>query len=82
MHGVREAQPRRASHGYRRLKDALLNQKSSNVFLLDRATMHIKYLEMTQQELQTRLAQAPDDPPSAVSHRIQYRTIKSLTTSS
>lgn len=46
--------------GYRRLKDALpvSNQKSSKVSLLDRATTHIKYLEMTQQQLQTRLAQA------------------------
>ncbi|KAI0783345.1 hypothetical protein C8Q75DRAFT_726175 [Abortiporus biennis] len=46
--------------GYRRLKDALpvSNQKSSKVSLLDRATTHIRYLEMTQQQLQTRLAQA------------------------
>jgi hypothetical protein len=46
--------------GYRRLKDALpvSNQKSSKVSLLDRATTHIKYLEMTQQQLQTRLAAA------------------------
>ncbi|KAI0049297.1 hypothetical protein FA95DRAFT_909395 [Auriscalpium vulgare] len=46
--------------GYRRLKDALpvSNQKSSKVSLLDRATTHIKYLEMTQQQLQTRLQQA------------------------
>ncbi|EJF67097.1 hypothetical protein BD309DRAFT_850346 [Dichomitus squalens] len=46
--------------GYRRLKDALpvSNQKSSKVSLLDRATTHIRYLEMTQQQLQTRLQQA------------------------
>ena len=46
--------------GYRRLKDVLpvSNQKSSKVSLLDRATTHIKYLEMTQQQLQTRLNQA------------------------
>ena len=46
--------------GYRRLKDVLpvSNQKSSKVSLLDRATTHIKYLEMTQQQLQTRLAAA------------------------
>lgn len=46
--------------GYRRLKEALpvSNQKSSKVSLLDRATTHIRYLEMTQQQLQTRLAQA------------------------
>ncbi|KAI0312813.1 hypothetical protein OF83DRAFT_1066603 [Amylostereum chailletii] len=42
---------------YRRLKDVLpgLNQKSSNVSLLDQATTHIKFLEMTGQQLQTRL---------------------------
>ncbi|KAI0081120.1 hypothetical protein K474DRAFT_1704143 [Panus rudis PR-1116 ss-1] len=46
--------------GYRRLKEALpvSNQKSSKVSLLDRATTHIRYLEMTQNQLQTRLAQA------------------------
>ncbi|CCM03782.1 uncharacterized protein FIBRA_05929 [Fibroporia radiculosa] len=46
--------------GYRRLKDALpvSNQKSSKVSLLDRATTHIRYLEMTQQQLQTRLQAA------------------------
>lgn len=46
--------------GYRRLKDALpvSNQKSSKVSLLDRATTHIRYLEVTQQQLQTRLQQA------------------------
>ncbi|CAL1694218.1 unnamed protein product [Somion occarium] len=46
--------------GYRRLKEALpvSNQKSSKVSLLDRATTHIRCLEMTQQQLQTRLAQA------------------------
>src|SRR6267154_6818667 len=49
--------------GYRRLKDALpvSNQKSSKVSLLDRATTHIKYLEMTQQQLQTRLQQAENE---------------------
>jgi hypothetical protein len=46
--------------GYRRLKDALpvSNQKSSKVSLLDRATTHIKYLEVTTNQLQTRLQQA------------------------
>ena len=46
--------------GYRRLKDALpvSNQKSSKVSLLDRATTHIRYLEMTQSQLQSRLQQA------------------------
>lgn len=46
--------------GYRRLKDSLpvSNQKSSKVSLLDRATTHIKYLEMTAQQLTTRLQQA------------------------
>ncbi|KAI0830767.1 hypothetical protein BC628DRAFT_1312846 [Trametes gibbosa] len=46
--------------GYRRLKDALpvSNQKSSKVSLLDRATTHIRYLQVTQQQLQTRLQQA------------------------
>jgi hypothetical protein len=46
--------------GYRRLKDALpvSNQKSSKVCLLDRATTHIKYLEMTKQQLQQRVQQA------------------------
>ncbi|OCH90055.1 hypothetical protein OBBRIDRAFT_629591 [Obba rivulosa] len=49
--------------GYRRLKDALpvSNQKSSKVSLLDRATTHIRYLEMTQQQLQTRLSQAEQE---------------------
>ncbi|EKM61475.1 uncharacterized protein PHACADRAFT_248112 [Phanerochaete carnosa HHB-10118-sp] len=49
--------------GYRRLKDALpvSNQKSSKVSLLDRATTHIRYLEMTQQQLQTRLQQAESE---------------------
>lgn len=49
--------------GYRRLKDALpvSNQKSSKVSLLDRATTHIKYLEMTQQQLQSRLAAAESE---------------------
>jgi hypothetical protein len=46
--------------GYRRLKDSLpvSNQKSSKVSLLDRATTHIKYLEVTTQQLQQRLQQA------------------------
>lgn len=46
--------------GYRRLKDSLpvSNQKSSKVSLLDRATTHIKYLEMTQSQLSMRLQQA------------------------
>lgn len=46
--------------GYRRLKDALpvSNQKSSKVSLLDRATTHIKYLDVTTSQLQTRLQQA------------------------
>jgi hypothetical protein len=46
--------------GYRRLKDALpvSNQKSSKVCLLDRATTHVKYLEMTNQQLQARVQQA------------------------
>ncbi|KAH0837955.1 hypothetical protein J3R83DRAFT_6192 [Lanmaoa asiatica] len=49
--------------GYRRLKDALpvSNQKSSKVSLLDRATTHVKYLEMTAQQLQTRLQQAENE---------------------
>lgn len=49
--------------GYRRLKEALpiSNQKSSKVSLLDRATTHIKYLEMTQGQLQTRLQQAENE---------------------
>jgi hypothetical protein len=49
--------------GYHHLKDALpiSNQKLSKVFLLDRATIHIKYLEMTQQQLQTRLQQAENE---------------------
>lgn len=46
--------------GYRKLKGVLpvSNQKSSKVSLLDRATLHIKYLEMTQQQLQARLQAA------------------------
>ncbi|KAG9091774.1 hypothetical protein FRC06_000383 [Ceratobasidium sp. 370] len=46
--------------GYRRLKDVLpvSNQKSSKVSLLDRATSHIKYLEMMQHQLQTSLTQS------------------------
>lgn len=49
--------------GYRRLKDALpvSNQKSSKVSLLDRATTHVKYLEMTAQQLQGRLQQAENE---------------------
>jgi Helix-loop-helix DNA-binding domain len=49
--------------GYRRLKHALpiSNQKYSKVSLLDGATTHIKYLEMTQQQVQTRLQQAEDE---------------------
>lgn len=49
--------------GYRRLKDALpvSNQKSSKVSLLDRATTHIKYLEVTTNQLQTRLQQAENE---------------------
>lgn len=49
--------------GYRRLKDALpvSNQKSSKVSLLDRATTHMKYLEVTNQQLQQRLAQAESE---------------------
>ncbi|KDQ63025.1 hypothetical protein JAAARDRAFT_119291 [Jaapia argillacea MUCL 33604] len=49
--------------GYRRLKDALpvSNQKSSKVCLLDRATTHIKYLEMTNQQLQARVQQAESE---------------------
>ena len=47
--------------GYRRLKlkGALpdSNQKSSKVSLLDRTTTHVKYLETTAQQLQTRLQQ-------------------------
>ncbi|KAF8120119.1 hypothetical protein EV363DRAFT_1481189 [Boletus edulis] len=37
------------------------NQKSSKVSLLDRATTHVKYLEMTAQQLQTRLQQAENE---------------------
>ncbi|KIK12895.1 hypothetical protein PISMIDRAFT_18385 [Pisolithus microcarpus 441] len=39
---------------YHRLKDALLvsNQRSSKVSLLDCTTTHVKYLEMTAQQLQ------------------------------
>ena len=49
--------------GYRRLKDSLpvSNQKSSKVSLLDRATTHIKYLEMTQSQLSMRLQQAESE---------------------
>ncbi|KAF8559960.1 hypothetical protein OG21DRAFT_1400890 [Imleria badia] len=49
--------------GYRPLEDALpvSNQKSSKVSLLDRATTHVKYLEMTAQQLQTRLQQAENE---------------------
>jgi hypothetical protein len=50
--------------GYRRLKDALpvSNQKSDKVSPLGRATTHIKYLEMTQQQLQTRQAENEASP--------------------
>lgn len=43
--------------GYRRLKDALpsSNQKSSKVSLLDRAVTHVRYMELTRQQLQVRL---------------------------
>jgi hypothetical protein len=43
--------------GYRRLKDVLpvSNQKSSKVSLLDRATTHIKYLEVNQQQMLTKI---------------------------
>lgn len=43
--------------GYKRLKDVLptSNMKSSKVSLLDRAMLHIKYLELTQAQLQGRL---------------------------
>ncbi|KAH7107098.1 hypothetical protein BKA62DRAFT_228461 [Auriculariales sp. MPI-PUGE-AT-0066] len=46
--------------GYRKLKEVLpaSNQKASKVSLLDRATMHIRYLEITQQQLQARVQQA------------------------
>jgi len=46
--------------GYRRLKDALppSNQKSSKVFLLDRATTHVKCLEVSNAQLQQRVAAA------------------------
>jgi len=46
--------------GYRHLKDSppVSNQKSSKVSLLDRATTHIKCLEMTQGQLSSRLQQA------------------------
>jgi hypothetical protein len=49
--------------GHRCLKDVLpiSNQKSSKSSLLDRATTHITYLEMTQQQLQTRLQQAENE---------------------
>jgi len=49
--------------GYRRLKDSLpvSNQKSSKVSLLDRATTHIKYLEMTQNQLSMRLQSAENE---------------------
>lgn len=46
--------------GYRKLKEVLpaSNQKASKVSLLDRATMHIRYLEITVQQLQARVQQA------------------------
>ncbi|KAI6035889.1 hypothetical protein BKA83DRAFT_4119871 [Pisolithus microcarpus] len=48
---------------YHRLKDALLvsNQRSSKVSLLDCTTTHVKYLEMTAQQLQVRLQQAENE---------------------
>ncbi|THH16786.1 hypothetical protein EW146_g3900 [Bondarzewia mesenterica] len=50
--------------GYRRLKDVLQvsDQKPSNI-LIDSfaATTHVKYLEMTRQQLQTRLQQAENE---------------------
>ena len=48
---------------YCRLKDALSvsDQKSSKVSLLNRASTHVKYLEMTIQQLQTRLQQAKNE---------------------
>jgi hypothetical protein len=61
-----EAEQRRRDElrdGYRRLKDALpvSNQKSSKVSLLDRTTTHVKYLEMTLQQVHTRLMQAENE---------------------
>lgn len=49
--------------GYRRLKDALpsSNQKSSKVALLDRAVTHIRYMEMSRQQLQARLNAAENE---------------------
>jgi hypothetical protein len=47
--------------GYRGLKDALPFPIRNQASLLDRATTHIKYLEMTQQQLQTRLQQAENE---------------------
>jgi hypothetical protein len=49
--------------GYRRLKEALpvSNQKSSKVSLLDRSTTHIKFLEMTTQQMQQRLQAAENE---------------------
>ncbi|KAF8546905.1 hypothetical protein OG21DRAFT_1490703 [Imleria badia] len=53
--------------GFRQLKpeDALpvSDQKSSEAFLLDRATTHVKYLEKTAQQLQTRFEQAESITP-------------------
>ncbi|KAI6095620.1 hypothetical protein F5141DRAFT_1221632 [Pisolithus sp. B1] len=48
---------------YHQLKDALLvsNQRSSKVYLLNCATTHVKYLEMTAQQLQVRLQQAENE---------------------
>ncbi|KAF8125273.1 hypothetical protein EV363DRAFT_1402513 [Boletus edulis] len=45
----------------RRRRLPVSNQKSSKVSLLDRATTHVKYLEMTAQQLQTRLQQAENE---------------------
>jgi hypothetical protein len=49
--------------GYRRLKDALpsTNQKSSKVCLLDRATTHVKYLEVTNSQLLARVQAAESE---------------------
>ncbi|KAI6022655.1 hypothetical protein EDC04DRAFT_2936642 [Pisolithus marmoratus] len=48
---------------YHWLKDALLvsNQRSSKVSLLNCATTHVKYLEMTSQQLQVSLQQAESE---------------------
>ena len=48
---------------FRRLQDSLpvSNQKSSKISLLDRATTHIKYLEMIKSQLSMRLQQAESE---------------------